>query len=463
MAGKRKHTKTSDVTADDSYEDNKQKPQIYAKDSMDRFGDDLCQLLLSYLTLADRFATECVSKQLRRTVFASVVDITLDDKLISKTQGKESIEDFNNIITLSHISLQTIAKKCANIATIDCTGMVLSDKHSPEVLGIFRYNCRHLQEIYCKLLSYQLFPSFGSLITRIYCMDSPKSQSLIQLHRLSQLHAFELSDAFDITSGQLLAKNLRKFSYIRESIYNSQQLSAFVAHNQSLKSLGLRTHETDTNETRTEMCGQLSRLTQLRELSIYFVLTNGHNSLNACLRTIGLNCKQLRRLSLALHSTDPQLYGNTMDSLRVYSRLKRLDLLILESIDEKLLEPLKLCHRLTHLTLDIQQMSDKLLDNCGNHWPRLQYLTIRSDAITAECLVNISRLPALQTLDIRCRHSIDLLDNDFYDLLSRSPKLKDIKIIEKYVKKCGRADRRGGPRGGQGGASNRKCDDNLNE
>ncbi|CAG2112406.1 unnamed protein product [Medioppia subpectinata] len=65
-------------TKDNSNEYNKQ-PQMYAKNSMDRFGDDLCALLLSYLSIEDRFRCEYVSKQFQRTVFENAVDITLKD------------------------------------------------------------------------------------------------------------------------------------------------------------------------------------------------------------------------------------------------------------------------------------------------------------------------------------------------------------------------------------------------
>ncbi len=41
----------------------------YSKDSFDRFGDDLCQLLLSYLTINDKIKFECISKQWQTLVF----------------------------------------------------------------------------------------------------------------------------------------------------------------------------------------------------------------------------------------------------------------------------------------------------------------------------------------------------------------------------------------------------------
>ena len=43
--------------------------RMYSKDSFDRFGDDLCEEVLSYLTFEDKFRFECVAK----TVAASGV------------------------------------------------------------------------------------------------------------------------------------------------------------------------------------------------------------------------------------------------------------------------------------------------------------------------------------------------------------------------------------------------------
>jgi hypothetical protein len=43
--------------------------RMYSKDSFDRFGDDLCQLLLSYLSIEEKISFECVSKQWKELVF----------------------------------------------------------------------------------------------------------------------------------------------------------------------------------------------------------------------------------------------------------------------------------------------------------------------------------------------------------------------------------------------------------
>ena len=43
--------------------------KVYAKDSMDRFGDDLTEEVLQYLTFEDKIRLECVSKQWQRLIY----------------------------------------------------------------------------------------------------------------------------------------------------------------------------------------------------------------------------------------------------------------------------------------------------------------------------------------------------------------------------------------------------------
>ncbi|CAG2176582.1 unnamed protein product [Oppiella nova] len=44
---------------------------ISSQDSLDRFGDDLCELLLSYLWLRDSFRYECLSKHMSECLVLS--------------------------------------------------------------------------------------------------------------------------------------------------------------------------------------------------------------------------------------------------------------------------------------------------------------------------------------------------------------------------------------------------------
>ncbi|CAG2099982.1 unnamed protein product [Medioppia subpectinata] len=413
----------------------KKQRRIYPKNSFDRFGDDLCGLILSHLSLDKRLDYECVSKQFQRTVFKSVVDITIHDK-----------ESKISRITVSNTGLlATIHGKCPHIHTIDCRG-IRSRRltQTAEVLDIFRPNLRN---IYCNYDRnvYQRLPAIGSLVTRIGKISEKRKQRLRLCRRLSRLRVQRLSDVFDDKSGRLLATNLHSFEVPFNSTDNNQLLSPFVAANQSLRSFKM-IGENDCNyngshESIVEMAAQLSRLPQLKELSLKLMPIYGHNSLNECLHTIGQKCPQLQCFALSLLSNKSPLNGHTLDSLQSYRRLKRFDLTLIGfelAIDGTLLDPLKHCHRLTHLSFSLRLSTVQVVHLLDNHWPRLH--TYINRIITSNGLYQISRLPALQTLVFVCYQYIG--PNDYLNadgnrfasdvcehLFSRSPKLKTIGML----------------------------------
>jgi hypothetical protein len=48
--------------------------------SFHRFGDDLCELLLSYVTISDKIALECVSKQWQRLIFNKQKSVSITNR-----------------------------------------------------------------------------------------------------------------------------------------------------------------------------------------------------------------------------------------------------------------------------------------------------------------------------------------------------------------------------------------------
>ncbi|CAG2108600.1 unnamed protein product [Medioppia subpectinata] len=439
MAQQTKHKKTSLETTDDGNEDNKQQPQMYAKDTLGRFGDDLSALIVSYLSLEDRIRLECVSKQFQRTVFGSVVDITLSDELMQRllTNGK----------TINTQLLATIAIKCPNIETIDCRGMRSYIAYIPRAIKTFRDNCHNLRDIYCNVskMSGQTMHTLWPMITRIgyktfddntsddKTSDDAYRQALTHCHRLSKLVVNGLLSVFKSTSGPLLAKNLLKcqLNYY-SNYYNTRHLSAFVAHNQSLRSLDIKYIEYKNNKSLMEMCGQLSRLTQLRELRLGLDVMTDDDLIADFLHTIGVNCKLLKRLSLELFSTQKQINVQTLDSLRYYRQLKRLDLRFNATADEIALYPLRHCRRLTRLDIHFRRMNANVLTIVRKSCPQLQYLCIHE-------AYSLSHIPPLQEIYysvlIESQPKTDLSDNDLNAMLSSSPKLKTIEIRVNNEKK----------------------------
>ncbi|CAG2161738.1 unnamed protein product [Oppiella nova] len=100
--------------------------EYYPKDSFDRYGDDLCEEILSYLSLEDCFRFECLSKQWQRLVFKSQVCLNVDEvvrKLIIRIDIKSRSEWFAKI---NWEALESMGKKLPNITSIDININLLS-------------------------------------------------------------------------------------------------------------------------------------------------------------------------------------------------------------------------------------------------------------------------------------------------------------------------------------------------
>jgi hypothetical protein len=108
--------------------------QLYGKDSFSRFGGDLCQHLLSYLTLKDRFRFECVSKEWQTLVYETQEDIRFGRRLDEQ-------------------SFELILKNCRNITRIvPSIGFV----DNSMVKAMIRH-CNHLHTIRCLKRRYNGF------------------------------------------------------------------------------------------------------------------------------------------------------------------------------------------------------------------------------------------------------------------------------------------------------------------
>ena len=65
---------------------------VYERDSMERFGDDLTEKVLSHLRFSDKVMFECLSKQWQRLVFNKEMELDI---------SKNYIERKNSLIKLS--------------------------------------------------------------------------------------------------------------------------------------------------------------------------------------------------------------------------------------------------------------------------------------------------------------------------------------------------------------------------
>ena len=88
----------------------------FQKDSMDRLGDDLTELIVSYLWFEDKVRLECVSKQWRRYVYQKQYGL-----FINNLDSKQTISSLRQLTRrnsdqsndrIDRKALESILKKC---------------------------------------------------------------------------------------------------------------------------------------------------------------------------------------------------------------------------------------------------------------------------------------------------------------------------------------------------------------
>ncbi|CAG2163785.1 unnamed protein product [Oppiella nova] len=418
--------------------------QLYAKDSLDRFGDDLCELLLSYLPLEDRFRNECVSKQFQRCVFVTLRDLIIDEKLMKKMTKKYFPI---NIMAI-------IMEKCPNIQHIHCT-RICSPPHdcSQHMDDQIHHNYHHHRRVHrlvnrmdgnrCPFedkfdvnLMTEFFQTYGSMITKINFLDTDFKHYLYFCHNLSHLKTQYLSDV--LQSGKLLlVRNLKRYEFHMNRDFNNQMFDTFVANNKSLKSIVVQNIAIRSQETVIEFMNKFTELTELQELSLYFGNKTVRYSLSDCFTEIGLKCKKLKKLCVQMKSNSTELNVEIFNSIQYFSGLKRLDLSLNLSIglivsnSLQSFDSFKCWPQLTHLCLDLWQMSDKFYDRIDKMQPKLQHLdtTDPSSQLSGKDFKHISRLPNLRTLIIRNSNKNKCFDPIFLNVLAlKCAKIMSIEI-----------------------------------
>ena len=62
-----------------------------AKDSMERMGDDLTEVIVSYLTFADRVRLECMSRQWRSFIYRKQF-VSQDERILTRDGHFEPVD-----------------------------------------------------------------------------------------------------------------------------------------------------------------------------------------------------------------------------------------------------------------------------------------------------------------------------------------------------------------------------------
>ena len=339
--------------------------KVYAKNSFDRFGDDLTELILQYLTFEDKVRLECVSKQWQRCVYQR-------QTVIEIRGSKPSTESLKNLFKrneyfqplLDRESLESVLKKCQNITKFSCDFIIDSS-----VLSLIGQYCPHIKSLTYRLyndetvLSY--FRMYGHKLEELTLFGHSK-----QIKNILEMCSNVKTISFSYLNSNILNEEkeiLPKLEHIKTNILinntRHRKISKYFVdkYSKTMKTLNVILVFMTTEELKT--CFEcIARFENLKELKLEFKQLNFKQPIDDCLSLIGQKCNKLLKLDLSIDNSVP-ISDRFFASFSKFKAIKILKIYLFdrrESIDGSI-ECFKHCKQLIDLDISYKKLKEDFL------------------------------------------------------------------------------------------------------
>ena len=282
--------------------------KVYPKNSFDRLGDDLTELILQYLTFEDKVRLECVSKQWRRLVYNKqfAIELSMFETPTFDQQTQHSLR----ILHRKRSYLISVLKKCPNIKTIRFNREVYSS-----VLSLIAQYCPNIKSLtYCsnsfgdkKLLSF--FRIYGHKLEELNI-----EENFVEIYEeMKQILEFCPNvKRINCTNLKIYFNNdiniLPKLEHIKSPlIITTKDLELFKRlsdkYSQTIKTLNVSPSYIIADEE-LKICYEcIARFENLKELKLVFNYCKTTQPIDDCLSLIGQKCNKLMKLDLIFKMT----------------------------------------------------------------------------------------------------------------------------------------------------------------
>ena len=386
---------------------------IYERDSMERFGDDLTEQVMQYLTFTNKVKFECLSKQWQRFVFNKQTELDLNHQIF--------INEFN--LKVNRQSLESYLKKCQNISRV-----VLWRGGECEELDLITKYCRRVTKLVLPYIVHrenliefgdkhgQWLEEFGFHNCSSVLEDCVKKfvQMCPNIKKMDIPLGWSLSD----TTHQLLVDSLKRLEVINDIIissddYSYHKMELFVAkYGKGLKKIGFHFNELSSNYL--EKCLFLiSRFESLESLGIDITSTKTNiEPMYEYVCWLANKCTKLTELCLT--TTESSIISdNIFYSLSEFPSLEKL---VFNSQCK------------TRLNGGVE---------CLQNMTQLKHLSITCPQLTQGFFANIqSVLPNLQSLDIYIPHISDNSIKQFVESLQTKKYIERVVVNNKTFFYC---------------------------
>ena len=296
---------------------------MYAKDSMERMGDDLTEVIVSYLTFADRVRLECMSRQWRSFIYRKQFDLEIKGRLEdidTLNQLVLEISVFTNIIDV--IALSSLLKKCPNIrrVTIYRINDLMISGTEFDLIG---QHCPHLKTLECYLINFEsyillnFFREYGyrleTVCLRILCTYSNDvlKQFLSFCPNLKKFdfcaHYYKnyIDNMLLVNQDKDIVPKLEEFAIKPNHVLDSHRVDQEIdlwtrwayKYRLTMKHLTIQLPFSYIND---ELISCLTVFDRLQTLSLFFNCGDSGLSVEHHIRQLAANCPMLKRLVLGI-------------------------------------------------------------------------------------------------------------------------------------------------------------------
>ena len=392
--------------------------KVFSKNSFDRFGDDLIELIVGHLPIKEKFKFECLSIRIQSLIF--------NKQIVLKTNPNEKVFPYKTFGAFSYKRLQEVLTKLEFLTTIEFFGNIIINS---QVIKLIADHCPHLRHLeidkLCLIseLSPQCIEYFGQKCgpnLKSFIVEREVDKNLAKLlgyaSNLETLKVKRLSD---------LTKNELKFPKLKEITVTTKVESELIDFQDQYRStLEILKIVIDIKAVAINGVSQLisnfGKMTNLRSLDM--TITNVANAklMLTGLTEIANNCGQLTDLSFGVHfdrtlSTVEDHYLIRLSSFAKFTSLSSLKITIERSFGATIdqtspfgsFKDIKTLNKLKHLSLDLGYLEDETFVDIGLYLPQLESIVInaKKSNLNNQCLCDkalhyLAELRSLRSLEI---------------------------------------------------------------
>ena len=351
---------------------------------LDRFGDDLTEEVLQYLSLKDKIRLECVSKQWQRCVY--IKHFNIDVRFI-----QEKLPNYIYFKRRPFVGqhLESLLKKCSNIRRVDINMDVV---YKSNVLSLIGRYCPHIKSLtyysdYNDENVLLFFQSYGHKLEELNLFRY--SKQLEQILRLCpNLNKVRLPGNSQFPDDKEFLPKIQHI--INEkgpntdiNINNMVLLSS--KYSQTMKTMDIFIVNVIAEELKTGIeC--IARFENLKELKLLLHTGMITEPIDDCLSLIGQKCNKLLKLDLKINSNS----GISDQFFASFSEFKAIKKLKIGSNElSGSVECFKHCKQLIELDITYNKLKEDFFANIASFVPKLKTLRIESRYDFSESFIDL--------------------------------------------------------------------------